>query len=77
MPEGYNPTTETSYELVLEAGDEAYYNFGAQANSLTESQNPVLPSDGDRSPLLGIIGGLFLLAGVGVAIFALRTLKGG
>lgn len=77
VPEGYNPTTETSYELVLEAGDEAFYNFGAQANSQTASQNPVLPSDGDRSPLLGIIGGLFLLAGVGVAIFALRTLKGG
>ena len=78
VPEGYNPTTETSFELILNPGDETYLNFGAQANSQTQAEEQVIPApDGGRSPLLGIIGGLFLLAGVGVAIFAARLLRGG
>jgi len=32
VPDGYNPTTITSFELKLNAGDETYLNFGAQAN---------------------------------------------
>ena len=76
VPEGYNPTTETSYELELKAGDKTYLNFGAQANSQTLAEAPVIPApEGGRSPLLGIIGGLFLLAGIGAAIFAGRMLK--
>jgi LysM repeat protein len=77
VPEGYNPTTETDYETPLKAGDETYINFGAQANSQTLAEAPVIPApEGQRSPILGIIGGLFLLAGVGVAIFAGRLLRG-
>jgi LysM repeat protein len=77
VPEGYNPTTETDYETPLKAGDETYVNFGAQANSQTLAEQPVIPApEGRRSPILGIIGGLFLLAGVGVAIFASRLLRG-
>jgi len=77
VPEGYNPTTETDYETPLKAGDETYINFGAQANSQTLAEAPVIPApEGRRSPILGIIGGLFLLAGVGVAIFASRLLRG-
>jgi LysM repeat protein len=77
VPEGYNPTTETDYELPLKAGDETYINFGAQANSQTLAEAPVIPApEGRRSPILGIVGGLFLLAGVGVAIFASRLLRG-
>jgi LysM repeat protein len=76
VPEGYNPTTETSYELPLKAGDKTYLNFGAQVNSLTAAQAPIIPSPGSgRSPLLGVVGALFLLAGIGVAIFARRMLK--
>lgn len=76
-PEGYNPTTQNSYDLVLKAGDITYVNFGAQANSQTLAEAPSIPApEGGRSPLLGIIGGLFLLAGIGVAIFAARTLRG-
>jgi hypothetical protein len=33
--------------------------------------------EGGRSPILGILGGLFLLAGLAVAFFATRTLRGG
>jgi LysM repeat protein len=76
MPEGYNPTTETNYELPLKAGDKTYLNFGAQANSSTIAEAPIIPPPGGgRSPLLGIIGVLFLLAGIGAAIFARRMVK--
>jgi LysM repeat protein len=77
VPEGYNSTTETSYELQLGAGEETYLNFGAQANTQTLAEAPAIPApDGGRSPLLGIIGGLFLAAGIGVAILAGRMLRG-
>ena len=78
VPDGYNPTTETSYELVLKGGDETYINFGAQANAETLAEAQVVPApEGGRSPILGILGGLFLLAGLAVAFFATRTLRGG
>ena len=77
VPEGYNPTTVTSFELKLNAGDETYLNFGAQANSQTQAEQQVLPApEGGKSPLLGIIGGFFLLVGIGVALFAGKLLKG-
>ena len=73
VPEGYNPTTQNTYELALQAGDITYVNFGAQANSQTLAEAPAIPApEGGRSPLLGIIGGLFLLAGIGVPFFAAR-----
>lgn len=76
IPEGYNPTTETDYQLTLKGGDQTFLNFGAQANSQTLADAPVLPApEGGRSPILGILGALFLLAGIGVAIFAGRLLR--
>lgn len=76
VPEGYNTTTTTSYELVLRGGDITYINFGAQANTQTLADAPAIPaSEGTRSPILGIIGGLFLALGLGVAIFAGRLLR--
>jgi LysM repeat protein len=76
VPEGYNPTTQTSYELKLGPGDQTYLNFGAQPNSQTQAEAPTIPvQEGRRSPLLGIIGGLFLLAGLGAAFFAGRILR--
>ena len=78
VPEGYNATTETSYELELNPGDETFINFGAQASAETLAEAQVVPApEGGRSPLLGIVGGLFLVAGVVVAIFAARLLRGG
>ena len=77
VPEGYNPTTQLSYELKLGAGDQTYVNFGAQANSQTQADEPRIPvEEGRRSPLLGVIGALFLLSGLGVALFAGRILRG-
>ncbi|MBN1147425.1 MAG: LysM peptidoglycan-binding domain-containing protein [Anaerolineales bacterium] len=77
VPEGYNPTTRTTNEVSLRAGETTYQNFGAQANSQAAGEIEVLPEEGEKSPLLGIIGGLFLVAGIGVAIFAGRMLRSG
>ena len=75
IPEGFNPTTITSYILRLSAGDETFIDFGAQANSETVAEAPA-PTGSGRSPLLGIIGGVLLLAGVGLAVFAARLMRG-
>jgi hypothetical protein len=76
IPEGYNPTTVGSFALELNAGDETYLNFGAQENSATLAETP-LPTGSSKSPLLGIIGGILLFAGIGLALFARRIMKGG
>lgn len=73
-PEGYNPTTISNYAFELRAGDETYIDFGAQANSQTAAAAPA-PSDGGRSPVLGILGGLLLVAGIALAVVAGRYLK--
>ncbi len=76
VPLGYNPTTNTNYVVIVGAGEEVYVDFGAQANSETLAEEPILPAQGERSPLLGIIGGLVILIGLGVAVFASRLLRG-
>lgn len=77
VPEGYNPTTASDIEAELKALDQFYVNFGAQANSQTEAEAPsITPPEGGRSPVLAIVGGLFVLLGVGVAIFAGRLMRG-
>jgi LysM repeat protein len=75
-PDGYNPTTETKYEVTLSAGDATYVNFGAQANSQTEiKEQSVIPEEPGRSPVLGIIGIAFLLAAIGLGVYAVKTMK--
>jgi hypothetical protein len=70
-PEGYNPTTVMNYPLKLVAGDQAIVDFGAQLSSEAE---PPTPTEGGRSPLLGILGGLLVLVGIGMGIY-LRFFK--
>jgi LysM repeat protein len=67
VPEGYNPTTRTDYALSLKAGDQSTIDFGAQLSSQAQ---PTPVSEGGNSPLLGILGGLVVLAGVGLAVYA-------
>lgn len=74
IPAGYNPTTVTNYALRLNAGDETFIDFGAQTNTEAAIEAPT-PTGSGRSPLLGIIGGFFLLAGIGVAVFASRLMR--
>jgi hypothetical protein len=71
IPEGYNPTTSLNTTFNLLEGDITYIDFGAQRSS--EGQVELaeeIPEEGGRSPLLGIVGGLLLLAGVGLAVLA-------
>lgn len=69
IPDGYNPTTELSSSITLNPGDETYLDFGAQANSVTIAEAPA-PVGTGKSPMLGLIGALIVLAGIGLGIYA-------
>jgi LysM domain len=69
-PEGYNRTTLLNQELQLEAGQTTMLAFGAQANSEMEVVTALIPESPRKSPLMGIIGGLLLLAGIGLGVYA-------
>ena len=71
IPEGFNPTTDTSFELSVKPGDTAYVSFGAQSSG----QNTQTTSGGSKSPLLGVLGAILLLGGVGVGVYAFRARK--
>ena len=54
----------------VKAGDNTYLSFGAQANTETLAETTLIPSTPGKSPLFGILGGVLLLVGVGLAIYA-------
>ncbi len=66
IPQGYNPTTAMNYALKVQAGDQSTLDFGAQASAAAQ---PVSPSEGGRSPIMGILGGILLLAGVALGLY--------
>lgn len=65
VPDGFNPTMLLSAEISLRAGQRIFVGFGAQSQSVTVETE----TDGG-SPLMGIVGGLLLLAGAGLAFYA-------
>jgi hypothetical protein len=69
IPDGYNPTTQLSAVVILNPGEETLIDFGAQPNSETLAEAPV-PVGTGPSPVLGILGGVLLLLGIGLGIFA-------
>lgn len=69
-PEGYNRTTTLNTSVNLEAGQTTYITFGAQANSELEAQTAIIPASPDKSPIIGIVGGVLLLAGIALGIYA-------
>ncbi len=73
IPEGYNATTLLNYPLKLNGGDNSTLDFGAQQSS--KAVQPTA-SEGGRSPLLGIIGGLLILGGIGLGFFVARQSRG-
>ena len=75
IPEGYNATTSMNHVQDLEAGFQTFLDFGAQPNSETAAEIPVIPEvSQERSPLLAIIGIVLLVVGIvlGVAAFFIR-----
>jgi hypothetical protein len=69
IPDNYNPTMALTYTLQVKEGDSAYIDFGAQSKDTTIAQPENKTS---TSPLLGIFGGLLLLAGLGLGWYGLR-----
>ena len=75
IPDGYNPTTFLNYTFELQGGDESFLDFGAQISTAGIEANPP-PEEGGRSPTMGIIGGAFILGGIGLAVYVF-LLSGG
>lgn len=73
IPEGFNATTTTNYALEVKAGEDATIDFGAQESA--PSAGVVEPDSARRSPLLAIVGGVVLLAGLGLGFYLWRTRK--
>ncbi len=71
IPSGYNPTMRNSTSIQLRAGDTVRIDFGAQLSSAGEVILEEAPTS-NRSPFLGIIGGLVLVVGLFFGIYALR-----
>jgi hypothetical protein len=74
IPDGYNPTTELSATIQLNAGNSKSLRMGAQISSGGIAD--VLPvEEGGRSPLLGILGLGLLLAGGGMGFMAIQRMR--
>lgn len=77
VPAGYNRTTMLNETVHLDAGQTTMLAFGAQANSELSAQTALIPESPGKSPLLGILGGVFLLAGIGLGIYAALLRRAG
>ena len=66
IPDGYNPTANQNYTINLKAGDTATVNFSAQASSTL----PEVTQERSSSGFLAIIGGLIVVAGIGLGVYA-------
>lgn len=66
-PTDYNPTTNMNYALTVKAGDNSQINFGAQKSSVLEAAETEVVTV-DRSPMMLMIGGGLILAGVVIFI---------
>jgi hypothetical protein len=76
-PEGYNRTTSLNQTLRLEAGQTTLLAFGAQVNSELSAEIALIPESPRKSPLIGILGGLLLAAGIGLGIYATLLRRAG
>lgn len=75
VPDGYNATTSLNHQITLSAGFQEFLDFGAQPNTETVADAPVIPEGGEgRSPLLAIIGVGLLVIGIvlGAVAFFIR-----
>lgn len=69
VPAGYNVTTNNSQQVIAAPGETALINFGAQSSGQLTAAEEAAPSQEGKSPVLAIVGGLMLLAGVGLGIY--------
>jgi hypothetical protein len=73
IPEGFNPTSAQNYIILLKAGDTSTINFSAQISGRGNNEPGKTESNG--SIFLAVIGGIILVAGIGVGIYARYILK--
>ncbi len=74
IPDNYNPTMELTASLDVKAGDRDFVDFGIQSKAVVADVAAAEePQTQNRSPLLGIVGGLFLLAGAALGYYAWRS----
>jgi hypothetical protein len=83
IPDNFNPTMELTAALEVKAGDRDYVAFGIQSKDIvadagaptgsSEEEAGEAEQPQSRSPILGIIGGLFLLGGIGLGYYAWRS----
>lgn len=71
IPGGFNATTSMNLPLRVEAGDSAILEFGAQVSTQAQVQEPTVvePEATSREPLLAVLGGLLVLAGIGLGVY--------
>ena len=67
-PEGYNPTTQQNYTLEIKNGEQIYVDFGAQPGG--EAAPAETSAQPGSTNLFGIIGGVLVLAAVGLGLYA-------
>jgi hypothetical protein len=72
IPDGYNATTAQNYKVTLKAGDTSTIDFGAQASSHLTVESG---DNGGKSLLLALVGGLILIVGLGIGLYAYSTLQ--
>jgi LysM repeat protein len=70
-PDGYNPTINMTSTVEITAGDTIYIAFGAQPKSNPDNGG----TSKSVSPLLGIVGAAFLLAGIGLGVYVISALR--
>lgn len=66
IPEGYNATANQNLTVQLKAGDTATVNFSAQPSS---KMGLGKTTGGSSSVLLAVVGGLVLVAGIGLGVY--------
>ncbi len=72
LPDGYNPTTQASYRLSILPGEQVAISFGAQKR-ITPVDTGESPAPASSTiPWLGLLGGLLLLSGLGLAWYSWR-----
>lgn len=71
IPDGYNPTANQNHTLTLKAGDTATIDFSAQASSSLA----IIETAGNSSVFLAVIGGIIIVAGIGLALYVKFVLR--
>jgi hypothetical protein len=77
VPDGYNATSALNDSVTVVAGDRVYVGFSAQSKEQAPTADPNPEGGNSRTTLLGILGGILLLLGGGLAWWQFRRPRAG